>query len=80
MPTQVASAPVEFAETVGYDGLGVNEHHAACRGCEAGEPTSCFQLGELYKSGKGVKKKDAGKAAALRKKACDAGLKDACAG
>jgi uncharacterized protein len=48
------------------------------KGCEAGEPTSCFQLSELYKSGKGVKRKDAGKAAELKKKACDAGLRDAC--
>jgi TPR repeat protein len=48
------------------------------KGCDDGEPTSCFQLSELYKNGKGVKKKDAAKATELKKKACDAGLKDAC--
>lgn len=47
-------------------------------GCDKGEPTSCLQLSNLYSEGKGVKKKDAKKAAELKKKACDAGLKDAC--
>ena len=50
------------------------------KGCDAGEPTSCWQLGQLLKQGKGVKKKDEKRAAELMKKACDAGLKDACAG
>ena len=48
------------------------------KGCEGGEPTSCMQLGAMYKEGKGVKKKDEKKAKELMKKACDAGLKDAC--
>lgn len=47
-------------------------------GCDKGEPTSCLQLSGLYAEGKGVKKKDAKKAAELKQKACDAGLKDAC--
>ncbi len=48
------------------------------KGCDLGEPTSCFQLSVMLAEGKGVKKKDPEKAAAAKKKACDAGLKDAC--
>ena len=47
-------------------------------GCDADEPTSCLQLSTMLAEGKGVKKKDPAKAKLLRKKACDAGLKDAC--
>ncbi len=50
------------------------------KGCDAGEPTSCMQLGLMYKEGKGMRKKNEKKAAELLKKACDAGLKDACGG
>jgi TPR repeat protein len=49
------------------------------KGCDQGEPTSCWQLSGMFKDGKGMKKKDPKKAAELAKKACDAGLKDACA-
>ncbi|MCC7071170.1 MAG: sel1 repeat family protein [Deltaproteobacteria bacterium] len=48
------------------------------KGCDLGEPTSCFQLSVMLAEGKGVKKKDPEKAAAAKKKACEAGLKDAC--
>ena len=48
------------------------------KGCDAGEPTSCLQLATMLGQGVGVKKKDPAKAKILRKKACDAGLKDAC--
>jgi TPR repeat protein len=42
------------------------------------EPTACWQLSNMLAEGKGVKKKDPKRAAELKKKACDAGLKDAC--
>jgi hypothetical protein len=48
------------------------------KGCDKNEPTACYQLSNMLAEGKGVKKKDAKKAAELKKKACDAGLKDAC--
>lgn len=48
------------------------------KGCDAGEPTSCDQLANMWATGKGVKKKDAKKAKAFKKKACDAGLQEAC--
>ncbi len=48
------------------------------KGCELNEPTACDQLSNMWAEGKGVKKKDPKKAAELKKKACDAGLKDAC--
>ncbi|OGQ25589.1 MAG: hypothetical protein A2138_04205 [Deltaproteobacteria bacterium RBG_16_71_12] len=51
---------------------------ALTKGCDLGEPTACFQLSVMLAEGKGVKKKDPDKAAAAKKKACDAGLKDAC--
>lgn len=51
---------------------------ALSKGCELGEPTACLQLSMLLAEGKGVKKKDPAGAAAAKKKACDAGLKDAC--
>lgn len=48
------------------------------KGCDKNEPTACHQLSNMWAEGKGVKKKDPKKAAELKKKACDAGLKDAC--
>ncbi|MCC7109811.1 MAG: sel1 repeat family protein [Deltaproteobacteria bacterium] len=51
---------------------------ALTKGCELGEPTACFQLSVMLAEGKGVKKKDPAGAAAAKKKACDAGLKEAC--
>lgn len=42
------------------------------KGCDANEPTSCLQLAGL------LGKKDRARAKILRRKACDAGLKDAC--
>jgi TPR repeat protein len=61
----------------------VNDDPAAAvesfgKGCDGGEPTSCMQLAGMYKDGKGMKKKDEKKAKELMKKACTAGLKDAC--
>ena len=48
------------------------------KGCDRNEPTACLQLAGMMSEGKGMKKKDPAKAKILRKKACDAGLKDAC--
>lgn len=48
------------------------------KGCDKNEPTACYQLSNMLAEGKGVKKKDPKRAAELKKKACDAGLKDAC--
>jgi TPR repeat protein len=48
------------------------------RGCDQNEPTSCWQLGLLLRDAKGAKKKDLARAAEALKKACDAGLQDAC--
>lgn len=48
------------------------------KGCDKHEPTACWQLSNMLAKGKGVKKKDPKKAAELKKKACAAGLKDAC--
>jgi TPR repeat protein len=48
------------------------------KGCDKNEPTACFQLANMLAEGQGVKKKDPKRAAELKKKACDAGLKDAC--
>lgn len=51
------------------------------KGCDQGEPTSCWQLGLMLQEGKGTKKNkpDKAKAAAALRKACDGGLADACA-
>lgn len=48
------------------------------KGCDQNEPTACLKLSNMLAEGKGVKKKDPAQAKVLRKKACDAGLKDAC--
>jgi hypothetical protein len=48
------------------------------KGCDKNEPTACWQLSNMLAEGKGVKKKDPKRAAELKKKACDAGLNDAC--
>lgn len=47
------------------------------KGCEGGVATSCNNLGAAYGRGLGVTR-DAEQAAALYKRACDAGLNDAC--
>lgn len=51
------------------------------KGCDQGEPTSCWQLGLMLQEGKGTRKNkpDTKKAAAMLKKACDGGLAEACA-
>jgi len=46
--------------------------------CDKNEPRGCVELSKLWKDGTGVKKKDKKKAAALMKKACAAGLQEAC--
>jgi TPR repeat protein len=45
--------------------------------CDGGDGGGCFELAAAMDAGKGGKK-DAKGAAAMRKKACDAGYKEAC--
>lgn len=50
---------------------------AAQSKCDAGEASACFNLGEMYRDGKGVGK-DVAKAVNLFVKACDGSSGDAC--
>ncbi len=47
-------------------------------GCELGAPESCAQLGEAFLAGKG-RERDGARAGDLFRKACDGGVKQACA-
>jgi len=51
--------------------------HAFERGCDGGDRSACWSLGDLYRDGRGTKR-DLGRALGLYDRACDADLASAC--
>jgi hypothetical protein len=49
------------------------------RACDGGDVTACVELGKVYAAGRGVRV-DRERAAALYKRACDAGFQMGCDG